>query len=207
MRCYICKKEIVDNKCKVYVLTDFSQFGFENGYFVEKGGGRIPAVMTFEKTTDGYNLLSIEYAEDGTRYQPSIERMFPKKYQYRVMFSTEKDSENLWNQNKAYAKAYLDKIGRNEEIRRYSEVEQILLTDVGISVEVSNKILENKNIPNYNYDLGYFESVEDGVRYIYSKSYDKEKNKGYRRFLNVFDDGYHLSVADILHADIDYRCA
>jgi len=169
--------EIVDNKCKVYVLTDFSQFGFENGYFVEKGGGRIPAVMTFEKTTDGYNLLSIEYAEDGTRYQPSIERMFPKKYQYRVMFSTEKDSENLWNQNKAYAKAYLDKIGRNEEIRRYSEVEHILLTDVGVSVEVSNKILENKNIANYNYDLGYFESVEDGVRYIYSKSYDENQNK------------------------------
>lgn len=169
--------EIVDNKCKVYVLTDFSQFGFENGYFVEKGGGRIPAVMTFEKTTDGYNLLSIDYAENGTRYQPSIERMFPKKYQYRVMFSTEKDSENLWNQNKAYAKAYLDKIGRSEEIRRYSEVEHILLTDVGVSVEVSNKILENKNIANYNYDLGYFESVEDGVRYIYSKSYDKNQNK------------------------------
>lgn len=169
--------EIVDNKCKVYVLTDYSQFGFENGYFVEKGGGRVPAVMTFEKTTDGYKLLNIDYAEDGTRYQPSIEEMFPKKYQYRVMFSTEKDSENLWNQNKAYAKAYLDKIGRSEEIRRYSEVEHILLTDVGISVEVSNKILENKNIPNYNFDLGYFESVEDGIRYIYSKSYDKEKNK------------------------------
>ena len=76
-----------------------------------------------------------------------------------------------------YAKAYLDKIGRNEEIRRYSEVEQILLTDVGVSVEVSNKILENKNIANYNYDLGYFESVEDGVRYIYSKSYDENQNK------------------------------
>ena len=169
--------EIVDNKCKVYVLTDYSQFGFENGYFVEKSGGRVPAVMTFEKTTDGYKLLNIDYVEDGTRYQPSIEEMFPKKYQYRVMFPTEKDYENLWNQNKAYAKAYLDKIGRSEEIRRYSEVEHILLTDVGVSVEVSNKILENKNIPNYNYDLGYFESVENGIRYIYSKSYDKEKNK------------------------------
>ncbi len=169
--------DFVDNKCKVYVLTDYSQFGFENGCFVEKGGGRVPAVMTFEKTTDGYKLLNIDYAEDGSRYQPSIEEMFPKKYQYRVMFPTEKDSESLWNQNKAYAQAYLDKIGRTEEICRYSEVEHILLTDVGISVEVSNKILENKNIPNYNYDLGYFESVEDGVRYIYSKSYDKEKNK------------------------------
>ena len=171
--------EIVDNKCKVYVLTDYSQFGFENGYFVEKSGGRVPAVMTFEKTTEDYKLLNIDYVEDGSRYQPSIEEMFPKKYQYRVMFPTEKDSENLWNQNKAYAKAYLDKIGRSEEIRRYSEVEHILPTDVGISVEVSNMLLDIRSINAYNrmHGFGYFESIEDGVRYIYRCTYEKEQNK------------------------------
>ena len=171
--------EFVDNKCKVYVLTDYSQFGFENGYFVEKSGGRVPAVMTFEKTTNGYNLLSIDYAEDGSRYQPSIEEMFPKKYQYRVMFPTEKDYENLWNQNKVYAQAYLDKIGRSEEIRRTYEVENILPTDVGISVEVSNELLNIRSINAYNslIGFGYFENIENGVRYIYRSTYEKEQNK------------------------------
>ncbi len=171
--------DFVGNKCKVYVLTDYSQFGFENGYFVEKGGGRVPAVMTFEKTTNSYKLLNIDYAEDGSRYQPSIEEMFPKKYQYRVMFPTKKDYENLWNQNKAYAKAYLDKIGRSEEIRRYSEVEHILPTDVGISVEVSNKLLDIRSINVYNRmcGFGYFETIEDGIRYIYRSTYEKEQNK------------------------------
>ena len=171
--------EFVDNKCKVYVLTDYSQFGFENGYFVGKSGGRVPAVMTFEKTTNGYNLLSIDYAEDGSRYQPSIEEMFPKKYQYRVMFPTEKDYENLWNQNKVYAQAYLDKIGRSEEIRRTYEVENILPTDVGISVEVSNELLNIRSINAYNslIGFGYFENIENGVRYIYRSTYEKEQNK------------------------------
>ena len=171
--------EFIDNKCKVYVLTDYSHFGFENGYFVEKSGGRVPAVMTFEKTTEDYKLLNIDYVEDGSRYQPSIEEMFPKKYQYRVMFPTEKDYENLWNQNNAYAKAYLDKIGRSEEIRRYSEVEHILPTDVGISVEISNKLLDIRSINVYNRmcGFGYFESIEDGVRYIYRSTYEKEQNK------------------------------
>lgn len=171
--------EFVDNKCKVYVLTDYSQFGFENGYFVEKSGGRVPAVMTFEKTTNGYNLLSIDYAEDGSRYQPSIEEMFPKKYQYRVMFPKEKDYENLWNQNKVYAQAYLDKIGRSEEIRRTYEVENILPTDVGISVEVSNELLNIRSINAYNslIGFGYFENIENGVRYIYRSTYEKEQNK------------------------------
>lgn len=171
--------EFVDNKCKVYVLTDYSQFGFENGYFVEKGGGRIPAVITFENTINGYNLLSIDYAEDGSRYQPSIEEMFPKIHQYRVMHPTEKDYENLWKQNKVYAQAYLDKIGRNEEIHRYSEVEHILPTDVGISVEVSNKLLDIRSINAYNRMLGfgYFESIENGTRYIYRSTYEQDKNK------------------------------
>ena len=29
---------------------------------------------------------------------------------------------------------------------------------------------------SYNYDLGYFENVKDGVRYVYRKTYDKEQN-------------------------------
>ncbi len=166
--------DVDDNIYTVYVLTEYNHFGFMNGYFVSQGGGRVPAVMSFEKTAEGYKLLDIKYAEDGSRHVPSIKEMFPWQYQYRVMNPSEKDYENLWNQNVAYAQAYLNKIGRTEGIRNYSQVEHTNLTDVGVSVEVSNKILEH-NL-RYNYDLGYFENVEDGVRYVYRKTYDKEQN-------------------------------
>ncbi len=168
--------DISENKIyKVYLLTEFNNFGFENGYFIAKSGGRIPAVMTFERTTDGYNLLNTEYAQDGSLYVSSIKAMFPKKFQNRVIQTTSADNENLWNQCVAYAKAYLDKIGRNEEISNYSQVNRTLLTDVGVSVEVSNKILEYGLL--YNDDLGYYEAIENGVRYIYRTSYYKEQNK------------------------------
>lgn len=166
--------DVDDNIYTVYVLTEYNHFGFMNGYFVSQGGGRAPAVMSFEKTAEGYKLLDIKYAEDGSRHVPSIKEMFPWQYQYRVMNPSEKDYENLWNQNVAYAQAYLNKIGRTEGIRNYSQVEHTILTDVGVSVDVSNKILEH-NL-RYNYDLGYFENVEDGVRYVYRKTYDKEQN-------------------------------
>lgn len=167
--------EVNGNEYTVYMLTEYNAFGFENGYFMSKAGGCVPAVMTFEKTSESYNLLDIEYPLDGAGYAPSIKKMFPEKYRNLVTNPTSSEYESLWNQCVAYAQAYLDEIGRDEEIRNYSQVEHTLLTDVGVSVEVSNKILEYK-IP-YNYDLGYYESVENEVRYIYRTSYDKEQNK------------------------------
>lgn len=164
---------------KVYVLTSYSRFGFENGYFIDQSGGITPAVMTFEKTDSGYELLDIEYVSDGSEYVPSIERLFPKKYQNRVKYQTPFDYVSLRKQEKAYAQAYLDKIGRTEEIREYREVEHPLLTELGVSVEVSNDLLGLDCINRYNHlnGIGYFESVEDGVRYIYRKDYNKEQNK------------------------------
>ena len=167
--------EIIENKYKVYTLIDYSAFGFENGYFMPKAGGRSPAVMTFERTSSGYKLLDIEYPQDGAYYVESIKSMFPEKYQNKVMNPTIFDYKNLWEQEVAYAQAYLDEIGRTEEIREYSQVEHTLFTDLGVSVEVSNKILEY-NLP-YNSDIGYYEAIEDNIRYIYRTSYDEKNNK------------------------------
>ena len=167
--------DVDGNKHTVYAYTEFSFFGFMNGYFVEQSGGSYPAVLTFEKTSSGYKLLDIQYPQDGEGYAESINELFPKKYQYRVMHPTSWNYNNLWKQKVAYAQAYLDEIGRTEEICDYSQVEHTLFTDIGVSVEVSNKIVDY-NLP-YNYDVGYFESVEDGVRYIYRTTYEKKQNR------------------------------
>ncbi len=167
--------DVDGDKYTVYALTDYANFGFMNGYFVEQSGGSGPAVMTFEKTSSGYKLLDIQYPQDGEGYVESIKELFPKKYQYRVMHPTSWDYNSIWKQKVAYAQAYLDEIGRTEEIRDYSQVEHTLFTDIGVSVEVSNKIIDY-NLP-YNYDVGYFESVEDGVRYIYRTTYEKKQNR------------------------------
>lgn len=167
------------NKCTVYALISYSRYGFENGYFMSKSGGSTSAVMTFEKTDSGYEFINAEYPSDGSYYVPSIERMFPKKYQYRVIYPMPFDYSRLRKQEEAYAQAYLDKIGRTEEIREFSEVEHPLLTELGVSVEVSNNLLDLDCINRYNSlcGVGYFEAVEDGVRYVYRKAYNKEENK------------------------------
>ncbi|MBQ7117624.1 MAG: hypothetical protein IJN88_05380 [Clostridia bacterium] len=159
----------------VYMTERYSVYGFEDGWFIEQSGHSIPCVMRFEKKDGKYVFLDAEYAEDGANHSASIKRMFPKIYEGRVNNLTKKEEQKLKEQLHAYAKAYLDSIGRTEPIGTYSDLNAVLLTDVGVSVEVSNKL--NGLKVNYNTGkIGWFERIEDDVRYIYRTSYFPEKN-------------------------------
>ncbi len=166
------KKGIVS----VYMLERFSSYGFVDGWFISVGGHSIPAVMRFEKKDGQYTFLDVEYAEDGSNHIKSIKRMFPKIYEGRVTDLTEKERASIDSQCEAYAKAYLDSIGRTAPIGDYADIDRVLLTDAGVSVEVSNKLLALK----VNYEtgvIGWFEKIEDGERYIYRTSYAQTQNR------------------------------
>ncbi len=160
----------------VYLHEEFAGFGFKNGYFMEQTGHYTPAVFTFVKNDDGYILTDHKYAMDGEGYGDSIREMFPKEYHARVLDPTEKDRADMWAQCARYAEDYLDKIGRKAEVCHYSEVPHVMLTDVGVSVEISNKILENNTLSCYDADIGNYEALENGVRFVYRTDFDKEKN-------------------------------
>lgn len=164
-----------DKDVTVCLLYDFSYFGFENENFVAISGERSAAVMTFKHDADKdeYTFVKAEYPLDGTEYAPSIKRLFPKKYQNRVLNRSDKDSETLSSQSRTYAKAYLEKIGRKAEIGEYGDFEYTLISNMGVSTEVSNKLLEvyaksGITFPSY---IGTFERIENSVRYVYKTSY------------------------------------
>ncbi len=164
-----------DGIVTVYMLEQYSVYGFEDGWFIEQSGHSVPAVMRFEKKDDQYIFLDAEYAEDGTNHIKSVRRMFPKIYEHRVTDPTDKDLEQLEAQKQAYAEAYLASIGREAPIGDYSDINAVLLTDLGVSVEVSNKLNELK--VNYNTGkIGWFERIENGVRYVYRTSYAQGQN-------------------------------
>ena len=70
------------------------------------------------------------------------------------------------------------KIGRKAEIGDYADFEYVLLTEAGVSVEASNRLLEyEKDLGSYPNWIGSLEKIEDGVRYVYRKDADKENGK------------------------------
>lgn len=161
----------------IYALTMYGQYGFEDGNFVKVSGtGTIPAVFTFTDSDGSLVCTNIEYPEDGSEYAKSIKKMFPPEYQDRVLHPTDGDMQDLESQERAYAANYLKKIGRTAVIGDYHDFQHTLLTDVGVSVDVSNRISE-KASAGYPYWIGSREALENGVRYVYKMSYNKNAHE------------------------------
>lgn len=174
----LLEKEQEDTKTTVYALTMYGEYGFENGAFIKGSGtGLIPSVMVFSyDEKKGYVLENYRNPEDGSYYVSSIHEMFPEPYWDRCIVHRDEDMEELTRQEQDYASAYLNRIGRTAKIGDYADVGHPLLTDAGVSVEVSNHLaeLEKDRLYGYPYWIGNLEKLEDGVRYVYELSLDKD---------------------------------
>lgn len=161
------------NKTKIYTLTEFLSFGFQNGYFVDVGGNRVPAVITVDRSTGAY---SIRYAEDGEYYPKSIKKMFPVKYQSRAFGDNAKDGESMWNQCVAQAEEYLESIGRKAEVKSWGDIQHTIFTDIGMPVDISNNLESYIKTYDYYEYIGNEEVIEDGTRYVYRTSHLIDKD-------------------------------
>ena len=166
--------EEYSSKIKVYLHENYTEYGFEDGYFMAQSGHTCPAVYIFNIDGDEYKFVKAEYPEDGEGYGDSIRMMFPEKYVQRALQPNLKENKYMREQCEAYAERYLKEIGRDAEILTYGDVKHILFTDLGIPVDVSNKILGH-GLP-YKYEIGNYEQIEGGVRYVYSTAFLQDKN-------------------------------
>lgn len=176
----ILKKEEDGDLVKVYLLAMFGWYQFQDGNLVKNSGSGVnPAVITLKREEDGaYSLKSYEKTKDGNLFVPSVQEMFPEEFwDICISYSSDRVRE-LTEQERSYAAAYLKKLGREAEIGDYGDFEHTLLTDVGVSVEVSNRLLEKEGVmskcPSW---IGNLEQVENGVRYRYEKAYNQQKKE------------------------------
>ena len=168
---YVLGTDEKDGAVVVYLIERYTHFGFHNGFFTDLGGGSTPAVLTFQKTADGYSLVSCETARDGSEYVESIRSLFPREYANKVIRGLSDDeADALWANEVRQAREYLASIGRTATVCRYRDIRINLLTDLGVSVGVSNKLCELGL--EYDVSVGNHERLENGVRYVYQTAYD-----------------------------------
>ena len=164
----------------VYALMMYGEYQFQNvDYLIKAAGtGVIPVVLSFGEHEDGREFTHMTWPEDGSGYNESIKEMFPEHLWDRVLIIQEADRALLTAMERAYAEEHLKMTGRDAVIGDYADVERTILTDHGISVDVSNKLFayEEKLAP-YPSSHGTLEKVEDGERYLYSVFFDEETNQ------------------------------
>lgn len=159
---------------KVYMLEAVSNFGFKNGFFMDESGHSVPTVYTFKKNDSSIELVDYKYAEDGSLYGDSVRNMFPSEIAEMVLHSDGSESAVIWQQCTAQAEVYLEKIGRKAEICSYGDIEHILFSSLGVSIEVENLITEIA--PPYDFMVENHETVENGTRYVYQSDYNAGSN-------------------------------
>ena len=173
---YIMNSTIDGTALTVYALTMYGEYGFQDGNFVKVSGtGVIPTVINFSIDKDGNLFMeSYQMPEDGEGYGDSIGRLFPKDLQFQCLHVSKDIANKLKSQEKEYAMKYLDSIGRSAIVGEYGDFEHTLLTDLGVSVEVSNTMIANKKTANYPFWIGNIERLEDGTRFFYELSFDEK---------------------------------
>lgn len=155
-----------------YTLISYESFGFCNGYFMAESGGTNPAVITVNTASGEWTLSR---PRDGSYYGDDIRTLFPAEVRERALDYTAEDCQSLWEQEQKQALAYLNSIGRYTDVVNYGDIEHIFLTDCGISAEVDNAIL-GLCLPFHN-EIGNYEAVEDGVRYVYQTDYNSKTDR------------------------------
>ena len=196
-----------EKEMNLYFFYHFDSFGFDNGFFTDVGGGSGATAAVFTINPDGtYQLSEIKETGMGSEYGKSLKRIFPSALAGRALSGpTEKEAEEMWQGCVKSAQQYLRSIGRNGvEVRRYGDVPHTLLTDLGVSVEVSNMTHNIADVTEAGY-VGVWETVEGGVRYVSENGYDKEKNlltfKKYQFDTGavVFDLGLDASTGAVVY--------
>ncbi|MCQ2462659.1 MAG: helix-turn-helix domain-containing protein [Clostridia bacterium] len=168
---YIYGVDETEDGVAVYLNEDFNSFGFVNGFFIPVGASFCPAVYKFRKDGDKYIYVDCRYAEDGEYYEKSIKEMFSASCARHALSGISADENNsLWINCVKQAQAYLVKTKRNAQISDYSDIKHILLSDLGISDEVCNKLCDSA-LP-YDMEIGNHEVVENGIRYVYQTECD-----------------------------------
>ncbi|MDO5477853.1 MAG: sodium ion-translocating decarboxylase subunit beta [Clostridia bacterium] len=166
-----------NGKRVVSLFASYGEYGFENGNFVKvSGSGAIPCRITFDEEGKVEEYLM---PEDGAGYTESVRKMFDDEtYAIYEGRSKSGDAYTLCSAGeRLYAKRYLEGIGRKAEIGEYGDFSHELLTDLGVSVEVSNAMLSRKDEFSgyFPYFVGTAEHIIDGVRYVFETGYDEEK--------------------------------
>ncbi|MGJ7035478.1 transcriptional regulator [Anoxybacillus eryuanensis] len=163
-----------ENEVKAYTIASVGVFEFQDRIFtIVSGSGAIPTVMTFSIDEHGqYKLVAYEEPLDGEEYVESIKKMFPKKYDSKVL-NAEKYYGELVKQQEKQAKEYLKKIGRDAKvITSYVEKQPL-----NISVQAMNYFLQMRSSDPFLNEcpdwLGTREVIEQGVRYVYETSQSK----------------------------------
>lgn len=164
----------------VYALTEYVEYRFEDGVFINASGTNPKVLMRFRKIADGgYDLIfytRLDLFSDLP--EEEIEALLqPLTGSGKSYLYTEQDLQEVRKQADEDAAAYLKSIGRDAEIGVRQEHEGQRLVELVSNESLLDALFKDAEWSLYPYWTGTTERVEAGVRYIYQTDFDQERQE------------------------------
>ncbi len=165
-----------DGVLSVYALTEYVEYGFQDGVFVNISGTNPNVLMKFEQMENGnYELIfytRLDLFSDLS--EEEIEQLLePLNKTGKSYIYTEKDLQKVRAQADEDAIAYLKSINRVADVGVRTEHKGYLLTDLVSNTDLILELSKDETYSLYPEWTGTQERIENGIRYIYQTEYDE----------------------------------
>lgn len=165
-----------DDIISVYALTEYVEYHFEDGVFVNISGTNPKVLMRFQKTDDSYELIDYTRLDifSGLSDEELQALMRPLEETGKEYLFTDQDLREVRAQADSCAAEYLKSIGRTAEVGVRQDHEGQRLEELVSDRDLLNQLLKDDEIGCYPDWTGTTERIENGERYIYQTDFDKE---------------------------------
>lgn len=169
-----------DGVLSVYALTEYVEYGFQDGVLVNVSGTNPKVLMRFEQMESGnYELIfytRLDLLSDLN--EKEIEQLLePLNKTGKSYVYTDEDLQKVRAQADEDAIAYLKSINRVADVGVRTEHEGHLLTDLVSNTDLLMELLKDETYSFYPEWTGTQERIENSIRYIYQTEYDKVRQQ------------------------------
>ncbi len=165
-----------DGVLSVYALTEYVEYGFQDGVLVNVSGTNPKVLMRFEQMESGnYKLIfytRLDLFSDLS--EKEIEQLLePLNKAGKSYVYTDEDLQKVRAQADEDAVAYLKSINRVADVGVRTEHKGNLLTDLVANTDLLMELSKDETYSLYPNWIGTQERIENSIRYIYQTKYDE----------------------------------
>lgn len=165
-----------DGVLSVYALTEYVEYGFQDGVFVNISGTNPKVLMRFEQMENGnYELIfytRLDLFSDLS--EGEIEQLLePLNKAGKSYVYTNEDLQEIRTQADEAAIAYLKSINRVADVAAREDHNGNLLTDLVFDTDLILELVKDETYSLYPEWTGTQERVENDIRYIYQTEYNE----------------------------------
>ncbi len=165
-----------DGVLSVYALTEYVEYGFQDGVFVNISGTNPKVLMRFKQKENGnYDLIfytRLDLFSDLS--EEEIEQLLePLNKAGKSYVYTDEDLREIRTQADEAAIAYLKSINRVADVGVREEHKGKLLTDLVPDADFIMELIKDETYSLYPEWTGTQERIENNIRYIYQTEYDE----------------------------------